>query len=174
MAEFIFGNLDSSTKTNDTYNVCRFHVPETTLDEETAAGYHTHALREMHVPACCPAHSQLRPATDEPLTNLPVARLRTEPAEFIELVYEENDGEVKRHYTICRLGVPRRRMAEEVHKGLHPGYKANRVKPMGQNDRYGDAYVQAKGDMTPDNNVNRVGRPWGCGGTCRVSRVTMK
>jgi len=174
MGEFIFGNRDGQKRANDSYNVCRFHVPEPTFDDETAVGYHNHALREMHVLACCPAHSQLRPGKDEPLTELSAGSLRSRPAEFIELVYEEANGAHGRQYTICRLGVPRRRMAEEVYKGLHPGYKANRVKPKGQPDRYGKAYVQAKGDATTDNNVNRVGRPWGCGGTCPVSRVTAR
>ncbi len=172
MAEFIFGNRDGGKRRNESYNVCRFHVPETLFEEEKKVGFHARALSEMHALNCCPALGQADPPVELPLTDKRASPFRGRPGEFIELVYPENQASNERLLTICRLGVPRRRMAQEVAAGLHPRYKAVRVGRQGSPNRYDNAYVQGKANSTSRDNVNRVGRPWPCGGMCPVSRVT--
>jgi len=172
MAELIFGNRDGVKRRNESYNVCRFHVPEELFEEEKRAGFHARALDEMHALSCCPALGQADPPAETPLTDQRANRFRGRPGEFIELVYPENRGSNGRQLTICRLGVSRRRMAEEVAAGLHPRYKVARVGPPSSSDRFGKAYVQGKANKTAQDNVNRVGRPWPCGGMCPVSKVT--
>jgi len=47
-----------------------------------------------------------------------------------ELIHGNRDGPGKTNetFTICRVGVPRRRVATEIKKGLHPDYHLVRVK----------------------------------------------
>lgn len=175
MAEFIRGNREGANRANETYHVCRFHVPEKVFEEEIAAGHHTHAVREMRVLSCCPAHGEPGPAKDESLANVPAGSFANDPSESVELVFEEGGSDGTPLYTICRLGVPRRRMVEEVCRGLHPGYTPYYVnKQPGHPDPYGVAHVQAKGDTKTANNVNRAGRPWHCGSNCQVPRVSVR
>jgi len=175
MAEFICGKRDGDGGANESYNVCRFHVPEQVLKEEIAAGHHIHAVREMHVLSCCPAHGQPGAARDEPLTKVAAGSLESQPSECVEMVFAESHVGGERNYTICRLGVPRRRMVEEVYKGLHPGYTAYYVsKQPGHPDPFRVAHIQARGDSKTGNNVNRAGRPWHCGSTCQIPRVPLR
>jgi len=187
--EFISGIYDRKTRSNQSYNVCRFHVSEKEFEEERKQGFH---LRAVKVPfsTCCPARVQPLPHADVLLTDQRAEKLRGQPGEIVELVHQESGptGEARPvpcllkmepppkaddgKLTICRLGVPRRRMAEEVFLGLHSGYKVVRVAPAGTPDRFKKAYVQAKGNDTTHDNVDRVGRPWDCGARCPVSPVT--
>jgi len=199
MAEFIFGNRDGKNRANDTYNVCRFHVPRKLFEAEKKAGFHGHTLEAMHVPTCCPARVQPNPKREVALTDKRAANIKQRPGEVIELIYEEfqtldgrkptplpakKKGKAKkagnslaadeRLLTICRLGVPRPRMVEEVSLDLHPAYKVIRVAVAKTPGQPKIPYVQAIGNGTTRDNVNRVGRLWDCGAMCPISQLTAR
>jgi hypothetical protein len=166
MPEFIYGNRDGENGANDTYQICRIHVTEGRYDQEGLLGLHPRS-RPIDVSRgrpwrCCPAQLEPGPGRDAPLGKVFAADLadtRERPLHFAELVREEapNGG---RRFTLCRLGVPRETLVAEVQAGLHPDYHTVRIG--------GEAYVRANPDVARTNNVNRVGRPWSCGGVCSI------
>jgi len=204
--EFIRGNRDGPTGTNDTYTVCRLRVAQEDLDREMTRGFHS---RFLTLPACwdCPGHIYLSawigylgvklaqlagahripqpsaaasvdtwihyikgvllassnlgktqlPSDDADLNAwiqcvnkvlakppkakpvrlpprvAPLAKwcdsgMTNRPAEVVEIVQRDPDrphGEGT--FSICRIGVPRESMVQEVREGLHPGYHVGKA-----------------------------------------------
>lgn len=126
--DFIRGNRDGPNRRNESYTVCRLHVPKDRFDNETALGLHPGTVALTGVEPC-PAESFLQRSKKSlsPLEPAPLSAwsqkhggLKTVPAHAAEHVHSTSpvDGSC----TICRLRVPRQRMVEEVHAKLHPGY----------------------------------------------------
>lgn len=72
-------------------------------------------------PACCPAEQHVGEAAREG----PPRRLAPAGARTVEYIHGHHDGPGGHndHYTICRLGMPRRLLIWEVDEGLHPEYR---------------------------------------------------
>jgi len=161
--EFICGNHDGRDGANNaTYNVCRIEVSEGDLKKELAAGLHPRldALEMQWL--SCPAMGAKSDASNvKPLSDFVQAGLGPDPGHRLELIRKMagNGG-----YIVCRLGVPRTRMVEEVEAKLHPGYHVVSVR--------GDKFVRANPDKTKQNNVDKVGRPWSGSVVCPISRLT--
>lgn len=168
MPEFIYGNRDGPNGANDTYQICRIHVPDARYVQEGLLGLHPRSRPIDTSPGrpwrCCPAQVEPNPGRDPSLARVfeaDLADTHERPLHFAELVREEppeNGG--GRRFTLCRLGIPRETLVEEVKAGLHPDFHTVRI---GRG-----TYVRANPDPARRNNVNRVGRPWSCGGVCAI------
>ncbi len=142
--EFIHGNRDGSGKASDTYTICRVKVPRRRLAAEIKQGLHP-KYRLTRVKGCyypeASAHSPAIVHINTPLggwrcpaqsiKQLPVAgrpRKLVDSAQKGARIVEFIHGDTvpakpsNRTYTICRFGVSRRRVVEEITAGLHPGY----------------------------------------------------
>lgn len=141
--EHIHGNQDGPHGLSDTYTICRVGVPKARLLTEVDAGLHPNYevvqgakgskyLRnspnargidniDSGAPWVCRAHhGPLR--AEGPLGASLKARL-VYPTRMTEFIHgEQPRGRAKTSYTLCRLGVPRQRVVEEIHAGMHPGY----------------------------------------------------
>lgn len=168
MPEFVYGNRDGDNGRNDTYQICRVHVPDGRYVQEGLLGLHprsqpidTSAGRPWR---CCPAQLEPHSGRDAPLRKVfeaDVADAPGRPLHFAELVREEPpDGGGQRRFTLCRLGIPRETLVAEVKAGLHPDYHVVRI---GR-----ESYVRANPGPDRRTTVNRVGRPWSCCGTCSI------
>ncbi len=141
--EFIHGNRDGAGKTSETYTICRVGVPRRRVIAEIEKGLHTKyhlvkvrgfyyprnnpnskAIDNVNAPSGgwqCPAHwAQLTPAG--PLKSF----VENEATDARKVVFIHGDkvttSSPMRTYTICRLGVPRQRLNQEIAAGLHPDY----------------------------------------------------
>ncbi len=154
--EFIRGHRDGpgSSRRNETYTVCRLRVAKERLNDEMALGLHSHFVTASN---CwhCPAHvflkaeqiarKKLPPEEQGKYAAPSVADLEdwkswiasyqdSRTVEPLEIVHKDPDRpKSEPTYTVCRIGVPRRRMSDEVEDGLHPRYHVRRDS---QNRRY--------------------------------------
>jgi hypothetical protein len=126
--EFIRGNRDGHNGhhvNNETYTVCRLGVSATRFADEMQQGMHR---RHVSCPGPCPIHSSADPsgvpywdhAGDE--ADLPAWNAKgmaSGPREPLEVIHLDGNGKT---FTICRLGVERTKLVEEVNKGLHQRY----------------------------------------------------
>ena len=141
--EFIHGNGDGPGNTSDTYTVCRVGVPRDRVVEEIREGLHpkyqlvhvrgipyprnkgnTKAIDNVNAPNGpwqCPAHAATLTAEGS-LESFVECGRRGKMVEFIH--GEKVNGKPQdRTYAICRPGVPRRRLVQEIEAGLHPSYQ---------------------------------------------------
>jgi len=159
--EFIRGNRDGRNGRNETYTVCRLAVPAKDLSVELSRGGHHHFVT---CPSTCPVaqnySSYKRHAgTEADISTWEAANLSLGGRESLEVIHPEpsSNGET---YTICRLGVPRKTLVEEVDKRikkkvggkvvtkkLHPRYRTIRVG--------GEKFVQGI-PSSPVDNVNQA------------------
>lgn len=166
--EFVCGNRDGRIRegnrrpNNATYNVCRIGVSEDMLQQRPLANLHLLPQALGSDWLGCPAMKVLGHASDAmPMSAYSKVGLGPGPGHRLEVIREVDD---EGGYVICRLGVPRTRMVEEVEADLHPGYRVVSIK--------GDKFVEAKADKNKKNNVNTIGRPWPDATVCPISRLT--
>jgi len=168
LREFICGNKDGRIRegtkrpNNATYNVCRIGIPEGTLPEQLLAELRLWPQVMGSEWPSCPAVKALRHSSKaKPASAYRKAGLGPGPGHRLEVIRNMEEGE---GFVICRLGVPRTRMVEEVEAKLHPGYRVVSIK--------GDKFVEAQADGTKKNNVNTVGRPWPDATVCPIAQLT--
>lgn len=162
MAEFICKSPYQAAPT-PRYNVCRVRVPQDRLDDELDGGLHPNArFRARDEVEGCPARSQPHQSPEVPLEMVLATGIDSDPREVVELIEREPGHGRLATYTICRLGVPRDRMVDEVEAGLHRGYHTVEMSS--------GTFVRANPDGAKENNVNPPGRSWACGVVCPIGK----
>jgi hypothetical protein len=165
MAVFIHGNHDGVNERNESYNICRIHVPRERLVEEIRRGLHPflevvtrdgkpHPRTRPDAPAAdspfacsaCRALAKERFSTYEPPGIPRSPRRLVGESEHVNREDEEKDT-----YFVCRLGVPRNKAVEENRAGWHPGYHVLRVD--------GETYLRNNPNHKSPDNINS---PWSC------------
>ncbi len=142
--EYIRGNRDGLRGRNETYTVCRLRVTADRLTDEIRLGMHRHLVT---CSGSCPAlgSSYRRHAGSEAgLASWKTARLRRGAREALEIVHPDSGSDASRPtVTICRLGVSRARLVEEVDAKLHRLYRTITIR--------GKKYVQGVPSVREDN-----------------------
>lgn len=126
--EFIRGNRDGTRRRNESYTVCRLQVPVQQFAEEVRLGKHHHSVT---CTGRCPALDEKylehagKAAT---LARWQAADLGDEPRQTLTVVHPDPQGNGET-VTICRLGVPRATLVEEIKTDprLHQHYGTVRV-----------------------------------------------
>jgi len=123
--EFIRSN---GSPQSETYTVCRLEVPLHRFADELRLGMHRHFVNS---PTECPAmtlgYYQQHAGPAASFEAWEKAGLRPGPRETLEVVHpssRRNGGTL----TICRIGVPRKTLIEELDANLHDHYHATRRK----------------------------------------------
>jgi len=132
MPHFIRGNRDGPNRRNLTYTICRFDVTPQQLKTEIRQGLHAESLvNKSPEPWPCPALAWAQFAHPDPkLPRLAGLSPASVPDEEKVRVLRKEPGQIH-GFTICRLGVTKARLSEEILADLHPGYMVGFNGPQG-------------------------------------------
>lgn len=167
--EFIRGNRDGPNRRNETYTVCRVNVPMKRFEKERALGLHPVYLERRVSPGWrCPAQARRRATAPASLAAYEDKQpTLAGPAQEVEIVHKtlRQSPAGRPTCVICRLGVARERLVEEIETyddpkipNLHPGFSTFTAD--------GETFVRGRQGVDADN----VNYPSACD-YCAVGRA---